>query len=322
MAREMQGRLDIGEVNCEEQKRLCKDTDVNSYPTIIYFRGPERLEYEGMRGLGDLIQYGHQAVESNQGVARVDAAAFDKIAEKEEVIFVYFYDHATTSEDIQALDRLPIALIGRARIFKSDDEELASRFSIFTYPRLIVWRDGKILSFQDSFEKLAPERIRDVNGVRAWMQSVWHPLVPELTAQNARDIMDKGLVVLGILNRSAHNNNFEVARKEMKTAAREWMDRQEQQFVLERQELRDAKMLRIEEAEDRKDARGLAAAKQITINMNLIERKEVAFAWVDGTFWERWIRETFGITVRDDGERVVINDHDVSFPHPVPVVSP
>jgi len=41
--------------------------------------------------------------------------------------------------------------------------------------------------------------------------------------------------------------------------------------------------------------------------MNDIERKEVGFAWVDGVFWERWIRTTYGISIRD-GERVVIND--------------
>jgi protein disulfide-isomerase len=83
-------------------------------------------------------------------------------------------------------------------------------------------------------------------------------------------------------------------------------------FQLERQELRDAKQLRIEEAEDRNDQRALRAAKSIRINMDEIERKGVGFAWVDGVFWERWIRTTYGIDVKD-GERVVINDEDVSI---------
>ena len=43
--------------------------------------------------------------------------------------------------------------------------------------------------------------------------------------------------------------------------------------------------------------------------MDDIARKEVGFAWVDGVFWERWIRTTFGISVRD-GEKVVVNDED------------
>jgi protein disulfide-isomerase len=46
--------------------------------------------------------------------------------------------------------------------------------------------------------------------------------------------------------------------------------------------------------------------------MDKSEQKEVGFAWVDGVFWERWIRTTYGIEVAKDGEKVVINDEDVS----------
>ena len=134
--------------------------------------------------------------------------------------------------------------------------------------------------------------------------------MPELTASNAREIMDGRIVVLGILNRD-NQDSFQSAIREMKSAANEWMDKQIQLFQLERQELRDAKQLRIEEAEDRNDQRALRAAKSIRINMDWSERKEVAFAWVDGVFWQRWIRTTYGIDVKD-GERVIINDEDVS----------
>ena len=60
-----------------------------------------------------------------------------------------------------------------------------------------------------------------------------------------------------------------------KTPLLEWIDKQDQAFKLERQELRDAKQLRIEEAEDRNDQRALRSAKTIRINMEDIERKEV-----------------------------------------------
>jgi protein disulfide-isomerase len=51
--------------------------------------------------------------------------------------------------------------------------------------------------------------------------------------------------------------------------------------------------------------------------MDKMEHTQVGFAWVDGQFWERWIRTTYGIDAKD-GSRVVINDEDVSyhFPHP------
>merc|ERR1711939_1127888 len=108
------------------------------------------------------------------------------------------------------------------------------------------------------------------------MQSIWLPLVPELTPSNAKEIMDK----------------------------------QTQAFQLERQELRDSKQLRIEEAEDRNDQRALRQAKSRVISITEESfRKQVSFAWVDGVFWERWLRATYGVDV-SKGERVIINDDD------------
>ncbi|EME79115.1 uncharacterized protein MYCFIDRAFT_51000 [Pseudocercospora fijiensis CIRAD86] len=302
MARQMQGKLNIGEVNCESEKRLCKDVKVRGYPTIMFFRGGEKIEYDGLRGLGDLIAFANKAIDMGQGIPTVDAAAFEEMEKKEEVIFVYFYDEATTSEDFAALERLTLSLVGHAKLVKTDDPDLCERYKIRSWPRLLVSRDGKATYY----DALAPQQIRDYRRVLNWMKSVWLPIVPELTASNAREIMDGKLVVLGILSRD-RPEEFTIAKREIKNAALEWIDKQTQAFQLERQELRDAKQLRIEEAEDRNDQRALRAAKSIRINMDDIERKEVGFAWVDGVFWERWIKTTFGISVAD-GEKVVVND--------------
>jgi protein disulfide-isomerase len=115
------------------------------------------------------------------------------------------------------------------------------------------------------------------------------------------------------LNRK-NADGFQGALRELKSAANEWMDRQIQEFQLERKKLRDAKQMRIEEAEDRDDERALRSAKTIRIDMNNSGKKEVAFAWVDGVFWQRWIRTTFGID-STLGDRVIINDQDVSVPN-------
>ncbi|KAG8630728.1 hypothetical protein KVT40_002347 [Elsinoe batatas] len=304
MARDMQGKLNIGEVDCEAEKRLCKDVHVQGYPTLIYFQGGERIEYSGLRGLGDLLNFANKAVSAGEGVKDVTAAEFEELEKDEEVIFVYLYDHATTSEDFEALERLLLSLIGRARLVKSKDEKLYKRFKVSTWPRLLVSRDGK----PSYYTPLSPRDMRDFRKVLGWMKGVWQPIVAELTAANAKEIMANKLVVLGILSRD-RADEFIIAKREIKNAALEWIDKQTQAFQLERQELRDAKQLRIEEAEDRNDQRALRNAKSIRINMEDIERKEVAFAWVDGVFWERWIKTTYGISVKD-GERVVVNDEE------------
>ena len=306
MARELEGKLNVGEVNCEASPRLCKDARVNAYPTLYFFRGGERVEYNGLRGLGDLLSFTSKARDSD--VKYVDAADFKEMEETEEVIFVYFFDHATTSEDFAALDRLTLSLIGHAKVVKTDSSVLANRFKISTWPRLLVSRDGR----PSYYNVLAPQDMRDFRKVLTWMQSVWRPLVPELTASNAKEIMTGKYVVLGVLSRESPDE-FMQSRRELKNAALEWMDKQTQLFHLERQELRDAKQLRIEEAEDRKDQKALRQAKSIVISITEEDfRKGVNFAWVDGVFWERWLRSTYGIDVTK-GERVIINDEDVSL---------
>lgn len=304
LAKEMQGKLNIGEVNCEKESRLCKDVRVHAYPTIVLFRGGERVDYDGLRGLGDFVSYANKALDVVAGVQDVDAAGFEALEAKEEVVFVYFYDFATTSEDFMALERLPLSLIGHAKLVKTNDPVLYDRFKITTWPRLLVSREGR----PTYFSPLTPHEMRDTHRVLKWMKSVWLPIVPELTASNAREIMDGKLVVLGILKRD-DKESFAVATREMKSAASEWMDKQIQLFQLERQELRDAKQLRIEEAEDRNDQRALRAAKSIRVNMDRADKKEVTFAWVDGAFWQRWVRTTYGIDIKE-GERVIINDED------------
>jgi protein disulfide-isomerase len=314
LGKEMKGRLNVGEVNCDKEARLCKDVHLRGYPTILFFRGGERVEYEGLRGLGDFVTYANKAIDVGDGVKDIDAVEFTELEEKEEVIFVYFYDHATTSEDFAALERLTLSLIGHAKLVKTNSAILAERYKITTWPRLIVSRDGR----PTYYTALAPQDMRDFRKVLKWMQSVWLPIVPELTASNSREIMDGKLVVLGILTRD-RPDEFMMGKKEIKSAAIEWMDKEIANFQRERQDMRDAKQLRIEEAEDRNDQRALRAAKQIHINMDKADHKEVGFAWVDGVFWERWIRTTYGIEVANDGEKVIINDEDVC---PLPLLSP
>ncbi|RDA88097.1 hypothetical protein CP532_5274 [Ophiocordyceps camponoti-leonardi (nom. inval.)] len=305
LAKSMRGKLHIGEVNCERESVLCKkDLNVRAYPTILFFKGGERIEYNGLRGLGDFVQYAEEAMELARGVPDVDAQELKKLEQKHDVIFIYFYDHATTSEDFKALERLPLSLIGHAKLVKTKDPKLYGRFKITTWPRLLVSREGR----PTYYPPLTPDEMRDVRGVLGWMKSVWLPLVPELSPSNARQIMDGKLVVLGVLNHDDHDT-FQASLREMKSAANEWMDRQLQEFQLERKKLRDSKQMRIEEAEDRNDQRALRAAKAIRVNMDSSGRKEVMFAWVDGVYWQRWIRTTYGIDVKD-GERIIINDED------------
>lgn len=274
---------------------------------MLLYRGAERVEYDGMRGIGDLMSYSEQVAAVRGGVQDVDAEDFKKLEETEEVIFTYFYDHATTSEDFTALERLPLSLVGKAKLVKTNDAELAKRFKISTWPRLMVSRDGK----PSYYPPITPKEMRDTKKMLAWMKSVWLPLVPELSGANAREIMNGKMVVLAVLSRE-RADEFSRSKRELKNAALEWIDKRDAAFQLERQQLRDAKQLRIEEATDKNDERALRDAKAIKIDVDSLQKTQVGFAWVDGNLWERWIKSTYGVDVKE-GERVIINDEDVSF---------
>ncbi|TGZ81526.1 thioredoxin-domain-containing protein [Ascodesmis nigricans] len=301
LGREMEGKLNIGEVNCDIEKNLCKTIGLRGYPTIYYFQNGEKVEYDGLRGVGDLVDFANQAV--NSAVKDVDAESWNEIAKAEnfEVAFLYFYDVATTSEDFAALDRLTLNLVGHAPLYKTQDDELAKKYKVYSRPKLMVLRDKK----PTFYKVLAPQDIRHYDKVLNWMKSVWLPIVPELSAANSHEIMNRRYVVLGILDRR-RQDDFIRAKKELKEAALEFMEQRETEEKNERKELRDKKQLRIEEAEDKNDERALKAAKNQRIQVS--EKKEVVFAWVDGIFWERWIRSTYGIDPKEEHERIIIND--------------
>ncbi|KAH8735916.1 putative disulfide isomerase [Ilyonectria robusta] len=304
MAKSVAGKLNVGEVNCDAESRLCKEVGARAYPTVRFYKGGESSEYKGLRGLGDFVQYAEKALEVAGGIIDVDAAALKEMEKEEEVIFVYFYDHATTTEDFKALEQLPLNLIGRAKIVKTNDPDLNTRFGITTWPRFLVSREGR----PTYYTPITPDEMRDMDALVDWMKSVWLPLVPEMTATNARQIMEHKIVALAVLNRD-DGDRLKNSISELKTAASDWMDRQVQEFQLERTKLRDSKQMRIEEAQERGDQRGLRNAKAIKIDMDSASRQEVAFAWVDGVFWARWLQKTYGIDVKD-GERVIVNEED------------
>jgi hypothetical protein len=114
-------------------------------------------------------------------------------------------------------------------------------------------------------------------------------------------------VVLAILDRTL--KDFEQTKQKLKTAALEWLDVRSSEDKAEKEELREQKETKIEQAEEKGDKRAIEKAKGIQVVVK--PKKEVGFAWVDGVFWGRWLRGTYGVDVRETGPRFIINEQDV-----------
>lgn len=189
-------------------------------------------------------------------------------------------------------------------MLRTNSEVLINRFRITSFPKLIVLRDGKA----SYYTALSPRDMRDHHRLLSWMKSVWLPLVPELSAANSHEVMQGRTVVLAILDRT--HKEFEQMKARMKTAALEWMEVRASEDRAEKQELREQKESKIEQAEEKGDKKAIERAKGIQVVVK--PKKEVGFAWVDGVFWGRWCRGTYGVDVRETGPRIIINEQDVN----------
>jgi protein disulfide-isomerase len=304
MARDMKMSLNIGEVNCDVEKSLCKEMGVKGYPTINFIKNGEKVEYQGLRRLGDLLAYAKAGAQVGVDLEEVNVESFRAMEKRDEVIFIYFYDEATTSEDFAALDRVQLSLIGHGTLVKSKDDALAKIMRVTTKPSLVVSRDG----VKDIYPYISPKDLRNYRQLLEWMATVWHPLVPELMPSNAHELMEDSIIVLGVLSRE-RESQFDAGKAELKTTAKDWIERAAHVEKLELQELREAKELKIAEAKDRNDHKTVDRMQASQVHIK--KRPKIRFAWVDGVFWERWLKSTYHINLKD-GETVIIIDENVS----------
>lgn len=62
LARHMQSKLTIAEVNCDEYGALCKTHNIQAYPTLLYFPAEGRsIEYNGGRKIDQLKSFAENA---------------------------------------------------------------------------------------------------------------------------------------------------------------------------------------------------------------------------------------------------------------------
>ena len=61
LAAKMKGQVNIAEVNCEEHSSICKANNIQGYPSLIFFNGDSRSEYNGGRNLENLKAFASKA---------------------------------------------------------------------------------------------------------------------------------------------------------------------------------------------------------------------------------------------------------------------
>ena len=135
MAESMRGKINIGEVNCDVERELCKDANIEFLPTMFYIDGISKTEYKGLRGYGDLVHFVNSAIDATS-IRDIDSVELEKVVKENELLlsseqegdvntltyYIYFYDTSTVAEDFEALEAMAVSVIGNGKIFKSTDK--------------------------------------------------------------------------------------------------------------------------------------------------------------------------------------------------------
>lgn len=316
--------LHIGHVNCDVEKQLCKETARSApttsnpfaskrtatVPMLKFFASSLQTEYTGLRGLGDLLQFVDHALAARRPreltYGEFLALAGNSHGTPDYNTFVYVYDPKTMAiEDLQAVEKLALSLVGTVPVVKTCDPRIASALGASQLPAMYAVSRGLVLQYSGA----TSEALRDHNKLVNWVRSHSLSLVPQLTPQTADAIFQRQLVVLGFLD-TRDPVKAEAAVRELRMAARELQVILESEEREELVELRREKQARVDRARDRGDEKAEEMANQIRVEIS--QRDPVGIAWVDGVFWDRWIKMRYGAGAADGSaqlnNRVVIND--------------
>lgn len=85
MAKEVEGAIMIGAVNCLDDRQICNQENIHSYPSLVLY--PERIVYEGSRDRQSLIDFVLRNIDQSL-IIKLDSSNFDhyfniKMAETE-----------------------------------------------------------------------------------------------------------------------------------------------------------------------------------------------------------------------------------------------
>lgn len=114
----------IADVNCSEQDKLCKDNDVQGYPTVRVYRNGVEEHYRGGRGFEMLLDF----VNANL-VDKCDVNRVEETCDPKAVPYIEKWKTKTKPEVEVEMERLQ-GLLASSHVMKSLKEWLRERLVI------------------------------------------------------------------------------------------------------------------------------------------------------------------------------------------------
>ncbi|XP_066942264.1 dnaJ homolog subfamily C member 10-like [Macrobrachium rosenbergii] len=161
VARELEGVVRIGAVNCDDDYHLCNAQGIGSYPSLISY--PERTYFRQEKTKENLINYMLQKVQSK--TFKLSSGSWKTVISREDTSkkpwLVNFYEYADEEEDFwitqTKLSAIFDGLVNIGHVICSKDHKLCSKFDMksglkFFDVDKIESGDGKLISSLDAQE--------------------------------------------------------------------------------------------------------------------------------------------------------------------------
>jgi len=284
LAKSMQYKLNIAEVDCEANKALCQNFDIPGFPTLMYVADGSKTEYSGGRKFDQLREFAEKA--SGAGAKPIAADELEKHVSEEKLVYALLYP-SSERKLLTVLKPLFASLLGSPVVYTIADppSSLTSRFSIPSTAKwsIVALKDhdfstpSAIYSTSASATSLQSSKLDDI---KTWLSVNRLPTTVELTQDTFQSVMNspaRPLVVLAAVTKSTKDK----VEERMELIGKKWRLRT--------------------------DGKGMIRDAQ-----NGVDRP-VVFAWMDMERWKDWMKSMYGIknkgSVALDDIDVIIADH-------------
>ncbi|KAJ1792524.1 hypothetical protein LPJ59_004829, partial [Coemansia sp. RSA 2399] len=217
LADTVKGRINIGQVNCEQTGSLCSKHGVQGYPTLKMLWEGETSDYKGSRDLENLLDYVDRIMSHP-----IDAESVDdlhRMQKEHEVVFVFAHDAKDSSA--RTTTALARAKTNAKKLFLSKQLLIAGTTELArqtlpdlnqTLPVLAALKDGKVTTFGGL--------LTSDDELREWFYAERFSMLPELSRENADALFyDSDYLVLAVLDSSQGLDYMKHYRDVVRSAA-------------------------------------------------------------------------------------------------------
>ncbi|KAJ2385288.1 hypothetical protein GGI05_004746, partial [Coemansia sp. RSA 2603] len=253
------GKVNVGEINCDQDADLCKKYNVQGYPSLKLLWEGESVEFKSSRDLDTMIGFVDHVLSKPNNIHSIADLRMEQ--SKNDVVYVLAYSATDTGAKTKAA--LSHVKANAQKMFQSRNlnlvtdlavarEALGSHIKDLSTPVLAALKDSRIVAYEGSL--VSDDQLHE------WFYAERFPLLPELSRENSDDLFyDSEYLVLAILDTERGAEHVTAYRDIARDAAIEY------------------------------------TRTQTTQSSERPAKSSVRFAWVDGIKWAAYVDRVFGL---------------------------